>query len=69
MKTGDLVKFVYNDQHRFPDDLLLGLIVSESDPEMVKNAHGYTYKDVWWMSKDRVSPIKVEYLEVVNEGR
>ena len=67
MKNGDLVRFDY------PASLtdgsseeLFGVIVSDSD---VVDKNGTKFKEVWWMDKDRVSPIKVEYLEVLSETR
>lgn len=65
MKPGDLVRFEYP-AYPCRDDELLGIVVSDSD---CVDEDGTRYKEVWWMDKDRVSPIKIEYLEVLNETR
>jgi hypothetical protein len=59
MKFGDLVKFI----HKGQVDLLLGIIVSDRKDN--ENINHPDVQDVWWMSKDRVSPIKTDYLEVL----
>ena len=61
MKIGDLVKFI----HKGQTDLLLGLVVTGHEDN--KNINHPDYKDVWWMTEDRVSPIKTDYLELISE--
>ena len=61
MKIGDLVLFNYQGN---TSDNLIGLVVGESD-----RLAPYDAKEIYWMEKDRVSPVKVDYLERLNENR
>lgn len=61
MQIGDLVLFNYEGN---TSDNLIGLIVGESDALEPHNA-----KEIYWMEKDRVSPVKIEYLERLNDNR
>ena len=59
LEIGDLVLFNYQGN---TSDNLIGLVVGESD-----SLAPYYAKEIYWMEKDRVSPVKVEYLERLNE--
>ena len=59
LEVGDLVLFSYQGNK---SDNLIGLVVGESD-----SLAPYDAKEIYWMEKDRVSPVKVEYLELLNE--
>jgi hypothetical protein len=59
LEVGDLVLFSYQGN---TSDNLIGLVVGESD-----SLAPYDAKEIYWMEKDRVSPVKVEYLELLNE--
>lgn len=59
LEVGDLVRFSYQGN---TSDNLIGLVVGESD-----SLAPYDAKEIYWMEKDRVSPVKVEYLELLNE--
>ena len=59
LEIGDLVLFNYQGN---TSDNLIGLVVGESD-----SLAPYDAKEIYWMEKDRVSPVKVEYLERLNE--
>ena len=61
LEIGDLVLFNYQGN---TSDNLIGLVVGESD-----HLAPYDAKEIYWMEKDRVSPVKVEYLERLNEKR
>ena len=61
MKIGDLVLFNYQGN---TSDNLIGLVVGESD-----RLAPYDAKEIYWMEKDRVSPVKVADLERLNENR
>ena len=67
MNAGDLVEFNHPSmEHNHKIEKLLGLIVSDS---VCLSEDGTKYKDVWWIEKDRVSPIKVEYLKVLSVAK
>ena len=65
LKEGDLVRWNYPVENKYKMESI-GLIVADSD---IVSETETVYKDVWWMSENRVSPIKVEYLEVIGEDR
>jgi len=59
LEIGDLVLFNYEGN---TSDNLIGLVVGESD-----SLAPYDAKEIYWMEKDRVSPVKVEYLELISK--
>ena len=59
LEIGDLVLFNYQGN---TSDNLIGLVVGESD-----SLAPYDAREIYWMEKDRVSPVKVEYLKRLNE--
>ena len=66
MKTGDLVR--YNYEGKNSDNSLIGIVMSDhykAGNDKIYNSH----RDIWWMCKDRISPVDIEYLEVVNDNR
>ena len=67
MKLGDLVRFNYPIENQTEE--LIGIIVSDGAFFDEPDGSRSRFKDVWWMNKDRISPIKIEFLEVLSEGR
>ena len=59
LELGDLVLFNHNGN---TTDNLVGLVVGD-----YKNEDNLDIKEIYWMEKDRVSPVKVEYLELINK--
>ena len=65
MKIGDLVKYNYKGKN--PDNLI-GIVMSNH----YKTGNGKIYechRGVWWMCKDRISPVSTEYLEIISDSR
>ena len=62
LEAGDLVLFNYKGN---TEDNLIGLVLGD---HTATKAEG-DIKDVYWMEKNRVSPVKAEYLERLNEKR
>ena len=59
LEIGDLVLFNHEGN---TSDNLIGLVVGDYDPKDLHEA-----KEIYWMEKNRVSPVKVKYLERLNE--
>lgn len=71
MKAGDLVRFDHHGvMQTDPDRILIGLIIEETQHNA---AHSrlwpISYKEVWWPTENRVSPINPKHLKVINENR
>lgn len=65
MKFGDLVMFKWEGKHQ---EDLIGLVLEDAYPNCRSTDVKREYKDVWWMEKDRVSPVRTKYLEVISEN-
>ena len=63
LEIGDLVLFNYEGN---TSDNLIGLVLGDYEGT---SAFKGEVKEIYWMEKDRVSPVKVEYLERLNEKR
>ena len=65
MKFGDLVMFKWDGENQ---EDLIGLVLEDSYPACKPTDVKHEYKDIWWMEKDRVSPVRTKYLEVISEN-
>jgi hypothetical protein len=71
MKVGDLVRFDHEGVAQTnPDRILIGLIIEDTQR---CTAHSklwpVSYKEVYWPTENRVSPINPKHLKVVNGNR
>ena len=67
VKQGDWVKWIWKDDVGTNGEIKLTGLVLGISKEATKS--DIIYRDIWWMSEDRVSPIDPQYLEVISEYR
>jgi hypothetical protein len=67
VKQGDWVKWSWKGDVGTNGEIKLTGLVLGVSKEVTES--DIIYRDVWWMSEDRVSPIDPQYLEVISEYR
>ena len=65
MKFGDLVMLKWEGENQ---EDLIGLVLEDSYRDRESHGVKHEYKDIWWMEKDRVSPVRTKYLQVISEN-
>ena len=65
LKIGDLVRFNHP-FHTPKSEEIVGMVVGDS---VRVGSDGSSYRDIWWMIKERISPINLDYLELISESK